>query len=321
MTISAQGKLELSFWFEVEADCNLECKFCYNHWKSFQTKKPDRLNTDSIINLLEKLFSQCDCKHFVFSGGEPFLRKDIFSILDFVNHHKIPFSIITNGLLVNRDALNTIASYKHLTGIVLPFHSHDERRHNYISGKDNWKKIISLLLTFQEEGIAVTPVFVCTKVNMDDINQVIELCYMMKLSNIIFNRFIHGGAGLRYLDELSLNDDELLNVMISLSEATTKYNINVKFGTPIPKTVQSRLALPCRLDFTSCPVNPEQRRFTIDASGNLKMCNHTHLVIGSLKDESIGELMSKHRKLSAGIISQNGDCIAEPGWPLSHRNI
>jgi len=91
-----------SLIFFVTSKCNLRCKTCFN-WQSLGVG--NELTLDEIKKISEAMPEFDD---IVFSGGEPFLRKDLADIVGlFVKNNKIKGIIIpTNGLL--QDAIFSI---------------------------------------------------------------------------------------------------------------------------------------------------------------------------------------------------------------------
>jgi len=86
-------------WFHTGTACNLRCPDCFEHSKpgdhrlemvSFEEVKPF---IDEAVELSVEQFS--------FTGGEPFVIKDIISILDYALEHR-PCLVLTNGILASR---------------------------------------------------------------------------------------------------------------------------------------------------------------------------------------------------------------------------
>jgi MoaA/NifB/PqqE/SkfB family radical SAM enzyme len=73
--------------------CNLRCKYCYS-WKS--TGQND-LPTDTWIKAFDELLSWTRRPKLNISGGEPFVRKDIFEILKFAVDKGALTGVVTNG--------------------------------------------------------------------------------------------------------------------------------------------------------------------------------------------------------------------------------
>ena len=94
------SKPHVNLWFELETDCNIECRFCYNYWKDGRSPAPVRRDTAATLTALRRLLAAVDCRQFALSGGEPLLRPDLSAIAETVAGHGIPLILTTNGVLL-----------------------------------------------------------------------------------------------------------------------------------------------------------------------------------------------------------------------------
>lgn len=102
--------------------CNKRCSYCYEqHDKTFGTFTVEKIK--KVYDFL-KLNSQSPEKYMQFFGGEPLLERPL--ILDFMRTYKdelaenedMFISMITNGLLLDREFIEEFASYPN-TGLML----------------------------------------------------------------------------------------------------------------------------------------------------------------------------------------------------------
>ena len=80
---------------DVTSRCNLKCVHCY----VLQGRK-DALSTDDITGFLDQAASM-GVMILTFSGGEPFLRGDIFKILAHARQKRFLFRVFTNAVLLD----------------------------------------------------------------------------------------------------------------------------------------------------------------------------------------------------------------------------
>jgi len=87
----------LRVMFELTYRCNFKCGHCY---VPFGYRKLKELKTREVFSILDQL-KEMGCFYLGFTGGEPFLREDIFDISWYAK--KIGFQIIfyTNGSLID----------------------------------------------------------------------------------------------------------------------------------------------------------------------------------------------------------------------------
>ncbi|MDD5441657.1 MAG: radical SAM protein, partial [Candidatus Omnitrophica bacterium] len=96
-------KFPLKVLFELTYKCNFNCVHCYN----VKGTKKKELTTDEVKKILMELVQE-GCFHVGFTGGEPFMRKDIFEILDFAKNLGLRITVLTNGYLIDRKAADKI---------------------------------------------------------------------------------------------------------------------------------------------------------------------------------------------------------------------
>jgi MoaA/NifB/PqqE/SkfB family radical SAM enzyme len=73
--------------------CNLRCKYCYS-WKE---SGDNELSTEDWLRAFDELLNWVKHPKLNISGGEPFMRKDIFEILEFVIKKGALTGVVTNG--------------------------------------------------------------------------------------------------------------------------------------------------------------------------------------------------------------------------------
>jgi len=186
-----EKKPKIEIWLELETRCNLNCKFCFNFWKDGHSKAPMKLSTQDTLKGLEKLFGVVECEKISISGGEPLLREDIFEILRFIQSYEIPMILTTNGIgldttLIARFMEAGISTFQ------IPFHSANQKTHNFLSGVDCWKDTLEVFVLLKENAATLIPVFVATSLNLNHLIGVMELCNILDINEIIFNRFVPG---------------------------------------------------------------------------------------------------------------------------------
>lgn len=143
-------------WFHTGTICNLSCPFC------LEGSKPgdDRLNritlTDAAPFIDEAV--EMGVRQFSFTGGEPFVVKDIVRILEYALQFR-PCMVLTNGtdpilkrmhevrpLLRSQNQLNFRISIDHPTA-----EKHDEGR-----GAGSFEKSLQAMSLLQEAGFDVS---------------------------------------------------------------------------------------------------------------------------------------------------------------------
>src|SRR3990167_1257675 len=89
-------------WIHTNNSCNLQCTHCLVNSGPLQDKG---LPKEEIKRLIDEAW-ELGVYRFFFTGGEPFLRKDIYELIEYVTRD--PHSeliILTNGILFNHEII------------------------------------------------------------------------------------------------------------------------------------------------------------------------------------------------------------------------
>ena len=159
MIQTGEAPLPNKIIFELTMRCNLTCEFCFRDKLSLK-----ELTFKEVITVLENLGPSI--KKIGFTGGEVFLRKDIFEILDYLANKKIKVGLLSNATLLNEQKIEKLVSYPNLNiGISL---DGLEKTHNNIRGKNAFEKTFNNIKLINKR-IKIGVNTVITKNNIDEI--------------------------------------------------------------------------------------------------------------------------------------------------------
>jgi MoaA/NifB/PqqE/SkfB family radical SAM enzyme len=110
------------------------------------------------------------------TGGEPFLRPDIFELLDVVERTGMVFTIATNGTLVTDEVATRVARLKNLLQVAVSIDSLDPHRFKKLRGKALLDEAIAGLdrLIAAGPGGTVKVNFVLSRENLGDVDELIR---------------------------------------------------------------------------------------------------------------------------------------------------
>lgn len=134
----------LRIMFELTYRCNFKCKHCYVP-QSY--RKKGELKTKHVFSILDQL-KDIGCFYLGFTGGEPFVREDIFDILWYAKKKGFELIIYTNGSLINEENANELQRLRpNKIDITIPAMSKDafESISGVKGSRDNAFKAIDLL--------------------------------------------------------------------------------------------------------------------------------------------------------------------------------
>ena len=94
--------------WNITRNCNLKCVHCYND--SGAGKKCNDASTEEAKAVLDDL-ADFGIPSVLFSGGEPFMRHDLFELIKYATGKGLRAVISTNGTLITPEAAATIKEY------------------------------------------------------------------------------------------------------------------------------------------------------------------------------------------------------------------
>jgi len=135
-------------WFHTGTACNLACPFCLEGSKPGDTRL-DRITLDDVKPFVQEAL-ELDVKQFSFTGGEPFIVKQMVKILDHCLQYK-PCLVLTNGtepVLKRLDQIATLKDAPHEVAFRISIDFADEKKHDIGRGEGSfdlaWKGLKAL---------------------------------------------------------------------------------------------------------------------------------------------------------------------------------
>lgn len=132
-------------WFQISGTiCNLSCEHCFISCspKNYDFQIMDKEYVFKTI----KESSELGVKEFYFTGGEPFIHKNILEILSY-SLKFAPSTILTNGVLLKNDLVKSLSKIhdesNYSLEIRVSLDSYIEIEHDKLRGKGSFKKALN----------------------------------------------------------------------------------------------------------------------------------------------------------------------------------
>ena len=160
-------------WLHTNNSCNLACSHC------LVSSGPDGdkgLPTEQVLRIIAEA-TALGARRFFFTGGEPFLRKDLFELIDaIVSDPKAELAILTNGILLTDDKLVELKQ-RNATRLRLQISldGSTPEMNDPIRGVGSFHKIVNGIRSAIGAGLSVTVSTVITETNADDVPNVTRL--------------------------------------------------------------------------------------------------------------------------------------------------
>jgi radical SAM protein with 4Fe4S-binding SPASM domain len=158
--------------WEITRSCNLRCLHCYNG-----SGKPLRseLSTSEAKRVLEDLKS-CEVIWVAVTGGEPFMRPDLFEILEYARMIGLSVLLSSNGTLIDAARAARLAELK-LEGIQISLDGPDPKTHDFQRGtKGAFERALLGLQLLRDAGVrGLTVATVATSANYRTVPDVLQV--------------------------------------------------------------------------------------------------------------------------------------------------
>jgi len=287
---AVMSKPSLELWLELETQCNLACRFCYNYWKDGSAPEPQTRTTSETIAALRRLFEAAEVTQVAFSGGEPLLRPDLLELVRLAQSYGIYAILTTNGTLLTRSRIAELRDAG-IGTFQISLHSHLPTMHDHLSGGTAWHGAICAMIRLREAGLPMVPVFVATNLNLSHFPRVVTMMGQLGVKDIIFNRFIPTGLGNVHREAIGVpGEKQLIEVLLEADAKARALRMRIHLGTPIEVPDSTTLS---NVDLASCPVRPGQRRWTLSADLSLRRCNQSGSNIGGVLGDGMQRLVSE----------------------------
>ena len=175
---NVKGNKPIVVW-NMTNQCNLNCLHCYA--KATKNASNEEFTTEEAKSFMEDVAAY-GSPVFLFSGGEPFMRKDLIELIEYADSIKLRPVISTNGTLITKDkALQAKKAGVKYIGVSLDGMMETNDKFRGLNGAFNMA--IRGMKNSLNAGIKTGLRFTISKHNKDDLPNV-----LLKLKEIGVNR-------------------------------------------------------------------------------------------------------------------------------------
>lgn len=124
-------------------------------------------------------------------------------------------------------------------------------------------------------------VFVATAINLHTWRATLDFAITLGLDEMMFNRFNPGGRGAQHIALLQAEAQQIRQALDVAEDFSAESDFPIVCPIPAPPCLidTSRYR---RLAFGFCPAGTQDAYYTLDPLGNVRPCNHSPRILGSL---------------------------------------
>lgn len=307
----------IQIYATINNQCNARCAMC-DSWRKGDLPE---LPATTWINALRSLKSFSGTFHINFSGGEPFLKKDFFDILEFCHKEKISAGLTTNGFLLHERHVDRLLELNPFN-INISVDSMKEEVHDSIRNipgllRKTKENIAYLTKRKKQVGSRVQVILKPTvsTINIRDLHSIVAYAKEMNLTGVNFQPIFKWS---KEAEEMFQVDKE------ELSQAIKKIVEMKTAGFPILNSVQSILQWKSHFEEEIPPKNSPcavpLRNLTILPDGEIHLCLLSDSRIGNIETDSMKEIWhsAKTKRLRKSLVKCTkictATCLVKRGW-------
>jgi SynChlorMet cassette radical SAM/SPASM protein ScmE len=167
------------------------------------------------LNLLKEL-AELKVFNVRFSGGEPFMRHDIWRILEAADSLPMRLSINTNATLVDQDVAKRLSGMSRVDEIMVSLDGSSPDTHDLLRGTGSFELTMRGVHNLIDKDLPVSFYCTVTRYNYEDLDSMFRLARELGPCSIKFNYLMPEGRGREHYPELALSRPEWQHVLETL---------------------------------------------------------------------------------------------------------
>ncbi len=288
------------YTLELTATCNNRCPGCSN---IYAVSRPPLLKTaKEWTALLSPILPEA--VQVRLSGGEPTLHPEFFDILRYILTAGAHVTVFTNGRWRNPEHfVKSMCEWRDLAGLLISLHGATAASHEaFTKVPGSFQETVDNIRLAIENQINVMLSTIITHDSWNEVEAVVDLAQQLGVQGVAFNRYL--GAPLA---DIEPTVDEM-RMALKAIQTLPSTDVVTKFGIGIPQCFAINNSEGCLAGVAYA---------TIDPWGNVRPCNHSPTVIGSLHEHTMHDLWHSD-KMNAWRALMPTECTTCAAYPVCH---
>jgi AdoMet-dependent heme synthase len=272
--------------------CNMACSHCYqsgrdNREMDLAAIRETAREVSEMVEDWAQSYSLDFAPSFNITGGEPFLRTDLFEILELLAPLKWETHLLTNGTLIDFERAEQLRGL--VNGVQVSVEG-PEVIHDAIRGSGSFEAAVAGIRHLVNAGVAVSLNATISRLNADRLEELVILGRNLGVERIGFSRLVPRGRGKELMTEM-VPADKVRSVYEALLSSDGN-GLRVSTGDPIAALIDSRDNEDHGIiPFGGCAAGVSG--LTLLANGTLTPCRRLPIPIGNVRTDSIREIWAE----------------------------
>ena len=292
----------------ITAKCNLNCRHC-------RGMAEEGLSTERAVKLVDEI-AELKPSWVIIEGGEPLLRKDLFSLLKIMQQKQLEVHLITNGMLLTHSILNTLKQLG--VKVMISIDGATKETYESIRQGANFERTIEAARQCVQEGLLEAINFTILSKNYREIPGIMKMAKSIGVSKLTFI----GLKPCQFYPEELLKPEECEEAIRLACESAQETGVEFFFDEPFFwATVREKKLLAQMPSESTGILHPSTTAcifgeyLFIEPSGEVKPCTFAPMVLGNINEKSLVDIW--HATLSSPFFqkfkdpaNRNGHCVS-----------
>ncbi|RJR22775.1 MAG: radical SAM protein [Nitrospiraceae bacterium] len=298
--MSINNSFDFFVQWHLTERCNLNCTHCYQtgkktHEMTLPEIKETITEITDTLNIWMKTYGISFTPSVNLTGGEPFLKKDIFTIIDEFRIRDFEIFLLTNGTLVDADMAKRLYALD-IKGVQVSIEG-PKKIHESIRGRGSFSDSLRGVSNLLEAGLDVTLNVTLSYLNAGHFMDLFNLSSALGVQKLGFSRLVPSGRGEALVTEM-LKTEEVKDLYDNIFSLNTN-SLEIVTGDPVASQLRrgtddrdcGDIALGgCAAGISGLTILPD---------GTLLPCRRLPVPIGNILKDSLREIWAASEVLNA----------------------
>src|SRR5271157_511595 len=294
----ARQPFDFFIQWHLSEQCNLRCTHCYQSGTCenevpFSEIRRVIKDVKGMVEAWEDAYGLSFALSYNITGGEPFLRADLFDVLREIRDNRGETYLLTNGTLITPDKAQEVAAHG-VQGVQVSMEG-PEKIHDQIRGRGSFSKALRGVEYLLQAGITVTLNATLSRINGDYLIDFANLASKLGAQRLGFSRLVPAGRG-----------SGLIAEMLEASEVKRLYETAFSLHVPglqivTGDPIASQLSEDGAEDLGPTPVGgcaAGVSGLTFLPDGTITPCRRLPIPIGNIRTDSLREIWATSNVLN-----------------------
>lgn len=271
---------------QVTRKCNFNCMHC---GFSAGKKRKKEFSTSELIDLVNQLY-ELNCEKIQITGGEPLLRKDVFTMASYGNSLGIEMHLLSNGYLINEGTAKKIKE-SGIKGVGISIDGLEKSHNTFRRKKDSFKKATKALELLKKQGLYTSVLTTVNKLSLNELDELYGVLSKTGTDSWVIQTTARVGRMKEFVD-FALEPKDMKEVSEFVIRAKQKQGLNVIAGDSVGYFTELEGKLRDGNCFTGCYAGIYQVGILSDGGiiGCLALPHIKKFIEGNVKQRSLADV-------------------------------